>query len=574
MNNLALRRTNQILFLALAVAFQSLAADGPAGQSTGGDQEINQLKTQLAEQQQEIQELRAALAEQRKLIEASLQAAASKAAQAPAAAVPVASQAAVTPAPGIPKLGEVASTTPVLPPAAPPVLPPAAPPSSAQGDNVASPLQIHIGEATITPVGFMDFTTVFRTTDVGTGIGTNFGGIPYNNATLGKLTEFRESAQNSRVGIRVDANVHGAQVLGYMESDFLGSAPSNLAVTSNSDPLRLRLYWVDVQKSGIEILAGQSWSFLTPNRNGLSALPADIFYSQLMDTNYQLGLTWSRQPQFRIIVHPNDVIAAGLSFESSEQYIGGTNGVGAVTLPSALATAYGTQLDNGGTTLTIPNVHPDIIGKIAFDPKTSNGLHQHIEIAGLFRTFKVFDPSNGNNYDAHGFGGSINVNFELVKNFHVLSNNFFSDGGGRYIFGQAPDLIIRGDGSISPLHAGSTVDGFEYQVGPSLLYAYYGGVYTRKDYSIDPATGKPVGWGYPGSGSTQNRIVQEPSVGLTQTFWKDGKYGALQLILQYSYLTRDPFIVPSTASANNAHTNMFFADLRYVLPGSAPTMGK
>ncbi len=567
------RRTNQILFLALGVAFQSIAADGPAGQSAGTEDQINQLKSQLAEQQKAIQELRSALAEQRKLIEASRQPAAAQPAPVQAAAAPAASPTPAAPPPGVRTLGEVASTTPVLPPAAPPALPPAAASADAQGDNVASPLQIHIGDATITPVGFMDFTAVFRSTDEGSGIGTNFGNIPYNNATLGKLSEWRESAQNSRVGIRVDANVHGAQVMGYMESDFLGSAPTNLPVTSNSDPLRMRLYWVDVQKSGIEILGGQSWSFLTPNRNGLSPLPADIFYSQLMDTNYQLGLTWARQPQFRIIMHPADFFAAGLSFESAEQYIGGGNGTGTVTLPTLLSTAYSTELDNGATTLTVPNEHPDIIGKIALDPKSSNGLHQHIEIAGLFRTFKVFDPTSGNNYSAHGFGGSLNVNFELFKGFHVLSNNFLGDGGGRYIFAQAPDLVIRPDGSISPVHAGSTVDGFEFQIGPSLLYAYYGGVYSRKDYYVD-TNGKFIGWGYPGSGATDNRIIQEPSIGLTQTFWKDPKYGALQLILQYSYLTRDPFIVPSTASANNAHTNMIFADLRYVLPGSAPTMGK
>jgi len=562
---MTLRRTHQILFLAFAVAFQSIAADGPETQAAQpaatGQQEINQLKSQLTEQQRQIEELRLALQEQRKLILSS-QPAASAANPAPASST------------GVRSLGEVASTTPILPPSAPlPALSPIAG-NSAQSDNAASPLQIHIGDATITPVGFMDFTTVFRTTDVGSGIGTNFGGIPYNNATLGKLTEFRESAQNSRVGIRVDANVHGAQVMGYMESDFLGSAPTNLPVTSNSDPLRIRLYWVDVKKNGIEILAGQSWSFLTPNRDGLSALPSDIFYSQLMDTNYQLGLTWARQPQFRIIVHPTSTIAAGLSFESAEQYIGGTNGSGAVTLPSALSSAYGTELDAGATTLTVPNVHPDIIGKVAFDPKTSNGLHQHIEIAGLYRTFKVYNPANGNNYDSHGYGGSINFNFEILKGLHLISNNFLSDGGGRYIFGQVPDMIVRADGSLSPVHAASTVDGFEYQIGSALLYAYYGGVESRKDYTIDPATKKPVGWGYPGSGATQNRIIQEPSFGLTQTFWKDPKFGALQLILQYSYLTRNPFVVPSTASANNAHSSMIFADLRYVLPGSAPTMGK
>jgi len=48
---------------------------------------------------------------------------------------------------------------------------------------------------------------------------------------------------------------------------------------------------------------------LTPNRKGLSALPADLFYSQVIDVNYQNGLVWSRNPQFRFIVHPTEKIA-------------------------------------------------------------------------------------------------------------------------------------------------------------------------------------------------------------------------------------------------------------------------
>ena len=55
MNNKTFRRTNQILFLAASVTFQSIAADGPAGQPAGENPEINQLKSQLAEQQKQIQ---------------------------------------------------------------------------------------------------------------------------------------------------------------------------------------------------------------------------------------------------------------------------------------------------------------------------------------------------------------------------------------------------------------------------------------------------------------------------------------------------------------------------------------
>ncbi|HUJ22789.1 MAG TPA: hypothetical protein VLX58_14750 [Bryobacteraceae bacterium] len=552
-----------ILVLTIATVVPAIGQDkGNTQSAANSGQEITELKALLADQQRQIQELRTALQEQKKLIESARQ-------TGPEQGAPPAS-----PQSGTAPLGQIASTTPIIPVApaarAPLALPmpTAAAPQKAESASMASPLQIHIGDATITPVGFMDFTTVFRSTNTGNGIGTNFGGVPFSNAPNGKLTELRESAQNSRIGIRVDANVKGARILGYMESDFLGAAPSNLPVTSNSDPLRLRLYWVDVRKNAFEVLAGQSWSMLTPNRTGLSALPGDIFYSQLMDTNYQLGLTWSRQTQFRLIAHPNDQVAMGLSFEAPEQYIGGTNGIGAVALPTAVATPYANQLDNGTTTLSAPNVHPDIIAKIAFDPKTSNGLHQHVEIAGLFRTFKVYNPTPGTYFDSHGYGGSANVNFELFKGFHVISNNFFSDGGGRYIMGQAPDLIVRGDGSLSPVHTGSSVDGIEIQAGKNaLLFAYWGGVYIRKNLAIDPATGKYVGYGF----GNQNRIIQEPSFGIIPTFWKDPKYGALQLILQYSYVSRNPWVVAS-GTPSSAHSNMIFADLRYVLPGSAPTI--
>src|SRR5260370_38468541 len=167
----------------------------------------------------------------------------------------------------------------------------------------------------------MDFTTVFRTSNPGSGIGTNFGSIPYNSAINGRNTELRLSAQNSRIGLRVDANVHGANVLGYMESDFLGFNPPNVAVTSNSNSLRLRLYWVDVRKDKVELFAGQSWSMLTPNRKGLSALPADLFYSQDIDVNYQNGLVWSRNPQFRFILHPTEQIAMASSLYNSSRDI-------------------------------------------------------------------------------------------------------------------------------------------------------------------------------------------------------------------------------------------------------------
>jgi hypothetical protein len=538
---------------------QAITADG----TTATGQEIAELKAILASQQRQIEELRATLEKQQKLIEGVSQPVSGGTSETPAPVAPPA---------GVRKLGEVASTTPMVPSGPKPEPLPAsqdAPQTETAGK--ISPLQFHIGSAYITPVGFMDFTIVGRSTNPGSGIGTNFGSIPYGNTTSGKLTDLRFSAQNSRIGLRVDAKVKGAYVLGYLESDFLGFVPTNAAVSSNSDGLRLRLYWVDVRKDKVEFFGGQSWSMLTPNRRGLSALPGDLSYTQNIDVNYQLGLTWSRNPQLRFIVHPSAAVAWGVSLEEPEQYIGGSAGGGVVTLPSSLTTPYANQLNDGTRTLSVPAVMPDIISKIAFDPRTASGRAVHFEIAGVVREFRVYNPANTNHYSATGAGGSANLNFELVKNLRLFTNNYFSDGGGRWIFGQAPDLVVRGDGSLSPLHASSTLDGFEAAIHNTQLSAYYGGVWIGRATIIDPATGKPVGYGYSGSPGGQNRDIHEITFNLNQTFWKDPKYGALNLMLQYSYLFRYPWFIAAGAPGS-AHASMAFLNLRYTLPGSAPTI--
>ena len=439
-----------------------------------------------------------------------------------------------------------------------------------------SPLTFKIGSASLTPFGFMDFTGYFRSTGLGSGIGTSFGGIPLSNTPAGRLSETRFSAQNSRIGLRIDTKVGEQKILGYLESDFLGLAPTSLAITSNSDSLRMRLYWVDITRGKFELLGGQSWSMLTPNRKGLSPLPGDIFYSQDMDTNYQVGLTWTRAPQVRFIYHPNDQVAWGMALESPEQFVGG-----AVTFPSALAGALGGELNTGGATTGTPNLHPDIISKIAFDPKVGDKAI-HFEIAGVLRSFKLYNPVTNTSSTATGGGVALNFNLELFKNpansFRFIGDTYFSDGGGRYIFGLGPDLIVRGDGSPSLVHSGSAIGGFEYShkqkddpAKETLYYGYYGGAYFRRNSAIDPANGKLVGYGFSGSSASANRAIQEATFGVIQTFWKNARYGALKLITQYSYLIRDPWFVP-LGSPKNAKSNMVYVNLRYELPGAPPAV--
>jgi hypothetical protein len=466
------------------------------------------------------------------------------------------------------------------------MLPTAAVRGSSQGpsqNESKSPLSFKIGSADFTPGGFVDFTTFYRSANVGSGIATAFGTIPYSNQLpQARLPETRLSAQYSRLSLKVDAQLtDSTAITGYVESDFLGFQPANAYQTANSDSLRLRVYWADVRHGKWEVLGGQAWSLLTPNRVGLSPLTSDVFYTLDEDPNFQVGLTWLRQPQFRVVYHPTANWAVGVSLENPQQFAPGS-----VVFPSP---NFIPQFDNGSgstsaassaTNTAVPNLHPDIVIKTALDAHPL-GRSLHIEAAGLIRSFKVFNdlatPASNNNIT--GGGGSLNFNFELIRNLHLIANSFYSDGGGRYIEGLGPDAIVKPDGTLSLVHSGSGVAGFEYQATPRyMFYSYYGGAYFQRNFGFQPATPASscdgvagfncVGFGFPGSANTSNRAIQEATFGVIPSLWSNENFGRLQIISQYSYVIRSPWSTFSAAgpTPRNAHLNMVYLGLRYILP--------
>ena len=571
-----MKKLNGITAL-LAVAALSpsmlLAQEKPAAAQTERV-DLSELKAQLALQEKQIEQLRQALEEQRKLLEASLKPAAASAEPADRAKPR--------------ELGQVASTTPMIPlapPVAPAVFPgsmPAATTTAAmpqkKDEDTKNPLEVKLGNSTIIPIGFLDMTSVSRSTNPGSGIGTNFGSIPYSNAQAGSLSETRLSPQNSRVGMRVDTVLKDLKVIGYWESDFLGQTGATpnggIAVSSNPYVFRLRLYWVDVTKGKFDFLAGQSWSLMVPGRTGISPLPADLFYSQDIDVNYQLGLVWSRNPGFRGVYHFMDNKAAfAVALENSEPYVGGGNGGSAVVGPAAIygtpnavsGAVLGGQINNGASVISSAALVPDVMAKLAFDPNK----RVHIEFAGVEIANKFSNPVSTPAFQTStkvGGGGSFNANVELFKGFRLVTNNFWSDGGGRYIFGQAPDFMIRANGSLGLVHSGSTVTGFEATVGNTLVYAYYGGVYIGKSLARDANGTTLIGYG-PISSDGQNRAIQEVTFGTNTTLAKSPRFGALNLMFQYSYLQRNPWVA-AVGAPSNASLSMGFLNLRYTLPVS------
>jgi hypothetical protein len=549
------------------------AAPAAAPSTAAIESQLQQLQDSIQVQSEQLDKQRAALADQQKRmaeLEAELKAAmATSPAAAPATVS--ATSAVVNPL--------ISASTP----------PEATPPPKPRPADEAAPLSFKIGRADFTPGGFLDMTGIFRSTNVG-GIGTSFGSIPYNNTLpQGALTETRFSTQNSRLSLRVDTPISDStSVSAYAEADFLGYQPPNADQSSNSNSLRMRLYFVNIKHGQWEVLAGQDWSLMTPNRTGIDPMPSGIFYTQDMDTNYQVGLIWARQPGVRVVYHATPWWTLAAAVENPEQLAPSS-----VTFPS---TGYSSQFDSGsGNTSSstgvnnpnTPNVAPDFIVKSAWDWKVSDHA-LHVEASAVLRNFKVFTPAveSGTtiaipSYSDHifGGGGSINANLELFKGFHLIANSFVSSGGGRYIYGLGPDAVVTAAGQLSGVKADSGLAGFEYQADPHVMfYGYASGAYFGRDwgYQANSTAGSKcdglvgytcIGFGYPGQAESANanRVLQEATFGIIPTLWSNPTYGKLQLITQYSYLLRAPWYVTKGAPAN-AHNSLVYIDLRYTLP--------
>jgi hypothetical protein len=557
--------------LSFAVPLANGQAPASASQAPASNSEVDQLRRMILEQQRQIDELKRTMADQKS--------------QYSAVAVKPAAAVASAPSRGI---GQIASATPILPPlpavtalGSPLPVPQAAAPNAAgssQNPCEADPERtiptfLRLGSVCIVPVGFMDFTPFWRDKNAGSSMGSNFGSVPYNNVANGNLSEFHFSQQNSRIGFRIDGDWKGTHFIGYNEFDFNGTSGStSLAVSNGAIVPRLRLYWVEARKGKVEFLAGQSWSMLVPNRNGISALPGDLFYTQVIDINYVAGLTWTRQPGLRVLYHPSKKVTLGFSAEQPDQYIGGSAGGSGITLPSALSGLTSTQLDGaanigtGASYLGQPGYTPDLIAKLAVDFS-----RVHFEVGGIESNFKTTSLSAPFvSHTTQGAGLLAGLNVAVTKNVHLMSSNFYSDGEGRYIFGQAPDLIVRADGSLSAVHASSTLDGFEAKVnkGNLLLYGYYGGIYIGRNTAFD-TNGARIGYGYTGSPNSQNRVINEATFGFNQTMWSNPRYGGINLMGQYEYLERNPWSV-AAGNPKATHDSTIYFNIRYTLPGSMP----
>lgn len=436
---------------------------------------------------------------------------------------------------------------------------------------------IKLGDAILTLGGFLDFENIFRTTNTQSNIATNFGGIPFNNIAQGRVTELRTTAQFSRLNVKVTDSFRGNDITGYVEGDFGGNDAPGVYQSVNPHSNRLRLYFVHLKRGKWEFLAGQTWSWLTPNRMGIGPMPQDLAITYNEDQNLGVGVPYTRAAEFRVAYHANDHWAVGVGVENPNQYIGGF-----VALPSRF-TAAGTQFDNGANA-GAANLMPDILSKVTYD-RDFSGRHFHAEVTGLFTGAQAsvmpVGSTSFNKHNSFGGGGQIAASYELRPKLVLLGNAFWSDGGAHYLVATGPQLVVRPnlagtDVSLSMVHAGAGSAGIEWIASEREAFAvYYGADYYGRNFFPDTTnTARPgtiIGFGGPGSPNTNNRAIQQVTFDWLQTFWKNPKYGALQSYVQYSYLTRAPWFV-APGDPKNAHLSMVYFGFRYVLPSTSGTL--
>ena len=177
---------------------------------------------------------------------------------------------------------------------------------------------LQLGPAKIRLIGYPALTGVWRSNNNGGNVATNFNNIPFDNTVPGTTSEFRLSPQNTRLALRVDADLKSSQIAGYFEMDFVGAPVGGNLVTQSGYPFRIRQAWLDWRKGKWEITGGQLWSLMTPNKEDILPWPGDIAAPQVIDLNFVAGFVVGRYPQLRLVYRED-----GLRFFRRELWAAG-----------------------------------------------------------------------------------------------------------------------------------------------------------------------------------------------------------------------------------------------------------
>jgi len=420
--------------------------------------------------------------------------------------------------------------------------------------KLEEPDAFHYKGVTLTPGGYLEGSLIFRTRNMNADIGSTFSGIPLNGSTNSKLTEFRGSARNSELSLKLESKpAVGKTITAYAEIDFLGAAPAADYVQSSSWSPRLRQLWVQLStQSGWAVTAGQMWSLLTSNRQGIATLQE--LRPTTADGGYVVGFTWTRERAVRVTKDFNNWIWAAFAIEDPEnKYSAGYLPPNVMGLNTSSNASTGVNLlpylpnySNGHST----ELAPDLVAKVAFEPGWG-----HYEIKALGRIFRdriaSTSTTQGVTHVSEGWGVGFNALMPITNRLEVSAEGFMGEGIGRYGASGLPDVTLDATtAKMLPLRQARVLLGAHLHPTPRLdLYVYAGDEYTERHGLVSP-TGGPAGYGSPLVSYTNcnnevalnackgaNRNIFEGTVG----YWYrilGGNWGRLEYGNQVAYLQR------------------------------------
>ena len=457
----------------------------------------------------------------------------------------------------------------VLPPPVPggPGAPPPTEAAARRGGFLGLPIDVSLANT------FIEGASIFRTRNETADIGSNFNtGIPMPNNPNYYLSEFRESAHQSRFALLAEGNVNEATKLdGYFETDFQSAGTGSNSVQSNSYTLRLRQAYATAQNNdwGTYILGGQAWSFLTMFKDDMTPRQENIPLT--IDAQYVPGFTWLRNPQFRVVQRFGDLYAAGLALESPQAVI--FSGPTAPLVPVTFNNTGGSGLNSLATYST--DIGPDLVAKVTADPGWG-----HFEAYGLARLFR--SRANMSNHDILGGGGGAGAILPIVPKLLDFQADFLAGNGiGRYGSVGLPDVTVKPNGVLAPIPEIQALVGLVGHPTDTIdLYAYAGiEAADSTPFTAYTASGAvPFGYGnllYNNSAclheaasvaaAATNCAANTSSVWqITGGFWWDvykGDFGRLRVGGQGSFTERTVFA--GIGGGPNTNEGIFMASLRY-----------
>jgi hypothetical protein len=457
------------------------------------------------------------------------------------------------------------------------------------GDERPWPDKFFYKGITITPGGFFAAESVYRSRWLGADIDTPYQNIPFAQNVAGHTNEFRFSARQSRLSMRVDGDIDPAtHVFGYVESDFLGAAQTANSNESNSYNPRMRHLFanLDLNEFGLHLLGGQTWSLATMNEVGLR--PDKVNNLPNIDAQYFVGYVWTRQPQLRIVKDVTKDISIGFSVENPASTViaagpptfVGTSALPLVGAPFLSAPAVGGGLFNAANAYTF-NRMPDFVAKAAWDPTFADRTF-HVEAFGVLRDFTDRIYWGNQSVWAGGFGGGV-IAPVIPKFLDVQLSGMIGRGIGRYASGQINDAAYSALGAPLPIHERMILVGATLHATPQTdVYAFAGGEFASPDaqFSNNGPTVIAGGYGNFDYNNTGCFIENEPGTlpaaltncagqiksirqltgGIWHTFYQ-GPYGKIKAGAQYSYVVKDAF--QGVGGAPKATENMLLTSVRY-----------